>query len=182
MLARTKCKTIGDSSRVLIMIMKGKDCTMLGLKQFAKVFNAVAVRYVCVGNESRLPFPATNLALVSVRDFNDMSFCSATPSIVLTLVTSHPLLPLRLQFSISIVSNISSNLSLRCFQWLLTSASAKCLTLETPQCRNVILLSNRFLYDILQTLLDVLKILADRPDQSALFRSILDNYHLLSTT
>ena len=37
MQARTKCRTIGDSSRPLIMNMKEKDCTMLGLKQFVNL-------------------------------------------------------------------------------------------------------------------------------------------------
>ena len=36
MVASTKCKTIGDSSRPLIKILKGKDCTMLGLKRFIR--------------------------------------------------------------------------------------------------------------------------------------------------
>ena len=57
-LARTKCRTIGQLSRRLIMTMKGKDCTMVGLKHAVKV--STQRRWdMCVGDESRLPFPAT---------------------------------------------------------------------------------------------------------------------------
>ena len=58
MLARTKCRTIGQSSRPLIMIMKGNDCTMFDLKHVVRV-SAQRRWDMCGGDESRLPFPAT---------------------------------------------------------------------------------------------------------------------------
>ena len=59
MLARTKRRTIDDSSRPLIMIMAMEGVSVFDLKRFVKASRQRRWN-MCVGDESRLPFPATN--------------------------------------------------------------------------------------------------------------------------